>query len=142
MGGDPPGRPQRRQSIQKPADSSGQPEPGVDRWTLKGTARIWVGDRPKSCRWDLNPGPRPYQGRALPTEPRQRPRWLSAPSIGPAAGPPASEAGDGNRTHVACLEGRYSTTELHPREFPALPSGTAGEIPPWPPTMLDCHLPA
>ena len=27
---------------------------------------------PESCRWDLNPGPRPYQGRALPTEPRQR----------------------------------------------------------------------
>ena len=26
----------------------------------------------ESCRWDLNPGPRPYQGRALPTEPRQR----------------------------------------------------------------------
>jgi len=24
-------------------------------------------------------------------------------------------AGDGNRTHVACLEGRYSTIELHPR---------------------------
>src|SRR3954452_16547814 len=23
-------------------------------------------------------------------------------------------AGDGNRTHVACLEGRYSTIELHP----------------------------
>src|SRR5215218_2042909 len=34
------------------------------------TARIWAS--PKSCRWDLNPGPRPYQGRALPTEPRQR----------------------------------------------------------------------
>ena len=31
-----------------------------------------LGNRPKSCRWDLNPGPRPYQGRALPTEPRQR----------------------------------------------------------------------
>ena len=26
----------------------------------------------ESCRWDLNPGPRPYQGRALPTEPRQQ----------------------------------------------------------------------
>src|SRR5271155_3170653 len=26
----------------------------------------------QSCRWDLNPGPRPYQGRALPTEPRQQ----------------------------------------------------------------------
>ncbi len=25
------------------------------------------------------------------------------------------KAGDGNRTHVACLEGRYSTIELHPR---------------------------
>ena len=25
-----------------------------------------------------------------------------------------SRAGDGNRTHVACLEGRYSTIELHP----------------------------
>ena len=28
---------------------------------------------------------------------------------------PGSRAGDGNRTHVACLEGRYSTIELHPR---------------------------
>lgn len=27
------------------------------------------------------------------------------------------KAGDGNRTHVACLEGRYSTIELHPRFF-------------------------
>jgi hypothetical protein len=26
----------------------------------------------------------------------------------------APRAGDGNRTHVACLEGRYSTIELHP----------------------------
>src|SRR5438309_7355853 len=31
-----------------------------------------LGNRPESCLWDLNPGPRPYQGRALPTEPRQR----------------------------------------------------------------------
>ncbi len=79
--------------------------------------------RPESCRWDLNPGPRPYQGRALPTEPRQhgsdrmsrlstrRPTFrLPAAS---SASPP--RAGDGNRTHVACLEGRYSTIELHPR---------------------------
>jgi hypothetical protein len=29
--------------------------------------------------------------------------------------PPRMKAGDGNRTHVACLEGRYSTIELHPR---------------------------
>ena len=36
-----------------------------------------LGNRPKSCRWDLNPGPRPYQGRALPTEPRQQ-RCLSS----------------------------------------------------------------
>ena len=28
------------------------------------------------------------------------------------------KAGDGNRTHVACLEGRYSTIELHPRFLP------------------------
>ena len=29
--------------------------------------------------------------------------------------PDPLRAGDGNRTHVACLEGRYSTIELHPR---------------------------
>ena len=29
------------------------------------------------------------------------------------------KAGDGNRTHVACLEGRYSTIELHPRFRPS-----------------------
>jgi hypothetical protein len=44
-----------------------------------------LGNRPKSCRWDLNPGPRPYQGRALPTEPRQQrclsPRGLSPHSL-------------------------------------------------------------
>jgi hypothetical protein len=32
------------------------------------------------------------------------------------ANDPQPRAGDGNRTHVACLEGRYSTIELHPRE--------------------------
>src|SRR4051812_12392229 len=35
---------------------------------------------------------------------------------GPATTGQAPKAGDGNRTHVACLEGRYSTIELHPRE--------------------------
>ena len=33
---------------------------------------IGQGRKSQSCRWDLNPGPRPYQGRALPTEPRQQ----------------------------------------------------------------------
>jgi hypothetical protein len=32
----------------------------------------------------------------------------------PRPGRPPARAGDGNRTHVACLEGRYSTIELHP----------------------------
>ena len=32
--------------------------------------------------------------------------------------PSRMKAGDGNRTHVACLEGRYSTIELHPRFRP------------------------
>ena len=86
------------------------------------------GRGPESCRWDLNPGPRPYQGRALPTEPRQHViRVDSGRSLGgpdPPRSPPAASsrrpprrprAGDGNRTHVACLEGRYSTIELHPR---------------------------
>ncbi len=102
-----------------------------------------MGHQPQSCRWDLNPGPRPYQGRALPTEPRQRvsnrsfkttsepvvlPRVISSFRIvsqpvrrpsNPASRLPvprqtAIRAGDGNRTHVACLEGRYSTIELHP----------------------------
>src|SRR3954447_839415 len=29
----------------------------------------------------------------------------------------APRAGDGNRPHVACLEGRYSTIELHPPDY-------------------------
>src|SRR5438270_12643316 len=65
----------------------------------------------ESCCWDLNPGPRPYQGRALPAELQQR-----GPSSRPALlnkHPPG--AGEGNRTLVACLEGRCSTIELHPR---------------------------
>ena len=33
----------------------------------------------------------------------------------PPGKPGRGRAGDGNRTHVACLEGRYSTIELHPR---------------------------
>ena len=32
-----------------------------------------------------------------------------------------SRAGDGNRTHAACLEGRGSTTELHPHEIQTRP---------------------
>ena len=40
--------------------------------------------------------------------------------------PTPEKAGDGNRTHVACLEGRYSTIELHPRFRP--PSGVHGTI--------------
>jgi hypothetical protein len=31
-----------------------------------------TGPRPVSCWWDLNPRPRPYQGRTLPTELQQR----------------------------------------------------------------------
>jgi hypothetical protein len=37
------------------------------------------------------------------------------------------KAGDGNRTHVACLEGRYSTIELHPR-FRRRPSRRPKEL--------------
>ena len=37
------------------------------------------------------------------------------------------KAGDGNRTHVACLEGRYSTIELHPR-FRRRPSRRPEEL--------------
>ena len=47
--------------------------------------------------------------------------WPPDPDLTLAAGPRipqsidrAPRAGDGNRTHVACLEGRYSTIELHP----------------------------
>ncbi len=118
---------------------------------------------PESCHWDSNPGPRPYQGRALPTEPWQRDfvrsravqgsfglvwegfaaRQLgcvrdgafelagsrSTPGSRPGPAPLRSShrgavrrpprAGDGNRTHVACLEGRGSTIELHPRRAPS-----------------------
>ena len=34
-------------------------------------------------------------------------------------------AGDGNRTHAACLEGRGSTTELHPRAIQSRPDPPA-----------------
>lgn len=96
-----------------------------------------LGNRPKSCRWDLNPGPRPYQGRALPTEPRQRVRCQRFPGgrlkeeDQPAA---RREAGDGNRTHTACLEGRDSTIELHPRCLALISSlgGGAASTPPSP----------
>jgi hypothetical protein len=133
------------------------------------------GKRPQSCRWDLNPGPRPYQGRALPTEPRQHgvpcvvsPRSLvpslacssggvACPASGrlvlpcgrscrplviaglvslphvtpvrPARFTPSSRAGDGNRTHVACLEGRYSTIELHPPGSLVSPAGPGLRVP-------------
>ena len=53
----------------------------------------------KSARRDSNPRPRPWQGRAPPTEPL------------------AQRAGDGNRTHISSLEGWCSTTELHPHGF-------------------------
>ena len=47
-----------------------------------------------SCLWDLNPRPRPYQGRALPTELRQPvvPRARSSPAVERARGiePPSS----------------------------------------------------
>ena len=51
----------------------------------------------ESARRDSNPRPRPWQGRAPPTEPL------------------AQRAGDGNRTHISSLEGWCSTTELHPQ---------------------------
>lgn len=37
-------------------------------------------------------------------------------------------AGDGDRTHVSGLEGRDSTTELHPQEFPLDTDGGRGRI--------------
>ena len=115
---------------------------GWDRWVRLLIAPMSGSNpKPESCRWDLNPGPRPYQGRALPTEPRQQLSVLSSPRLRPlrrvrlVATPVSAidrrrsilgdipvqpdlrprRAGDGNRTHVACLEGRYSTIELHPR---------------------------
>ena len=96
--------------------------------TTRHRPNVWA-TRPKSCRWDLNPGPRPYQGRALPTEPRQHCFERLDDPVGDRSAsnshahlsgprPPSPRAGDGNRTHVACLEGRYSTIELHPRDPP------------------------
>jgi hypothetical protein len=38
----------------------------------------------------------------------------SRPDRRPRSTDASTRAGDGNRTHVACLEGRYSTIELHP----------------------------
>ena len=72
----------------------------------------------ESCFWGLNPGPRPYQGRALPLS------YSSTPFIRAMRGHPGFVhaarfkvpiAGEGNRTLVTCLEGRSSTIELHPR---------------------------
>src|SRR5438874_13809741 len=83
-----------------------------------------------SCCWDLNPGPPPYQGGALPTELQQRFGHLSAVNyplfvVKPFASDHRqrttdNQAGEGNRTLVACLEGRSSTIELHPH-FRCLP---------------------
>jgi hypothetical protein len=43
--------------------------------------------------------------------------------------PPRMKAGDGNRTHVACLEGRYSTIELHPRfRSPRRPFSSSSDL--------------
>ena len=61
----------------------------------------------------MNPGPRPYQGRALP---------LSYSSALPRRSTPCRRAGEGNRTLVTCLEGRSSTIELHPQQ------NSSGEI--------------
>ena len=41
-------------------------------------------------------------------------------------------AGDGNRTRVACLEGRKSTTDLHRRRWPGLPCKEAPALPVFP----------
>ena len=65
-----------------------------------------------SCCWDLNPGPPPYQGGALP---------LSYSSGGDErrAKQRAPGAGEGNRTLTTSLEGWSSTFELHPQTTPA-----------------------
>src|SRR4051794_30098791 len=132
----------RREPFQQPhpptrSISDGHPN---DRGQPLGTSCVTpecLGNRPKSCRWDLNPGPRPYQGRALPTEPRQHCSMnLESPSDRPVSllaamfpgrppGIPRSgeKGGDGNRPHAACLEGGGSPTELPPRRSPA-PAGS------------------
>ena len=55
--------------------------------------------------------PRPTSLMALESNPRS---LLEQSPLDPAVHSRV-KAGDGNRTHVACLEGRYSTIELHPR---------------------------
>lgn len=88
-----------------------------------------------SCCWDLNPGPPPYQGGALPTELQQRVlSVVRSPlvavrcitfvrrvrlSTGHGLRSTDKQAGEGNRTLVTCLEGRSSTIELHPRLWSA-----------------------
>src|SRR5262245_41185874 len=47
-------------------------------------------------------------------------RWVPVASAPQPALPIREKAGDGNRTHVACLEGRYSTIELHPHSVSIL----------------------
>jgi hypothetical protein len=151
IAGNSPSRPTRQHGPVRTAIPTAR---GRNRWAQRSSrpnGRLTT-QNPKSCRWDLNPGPRPYQGRALPTEPRQqvvhpvpisllrprparfvrgRRRSVSGPSRAPdtsaaadapfvaslprSSDPLPRRAGDGNRTHVACLEGRYSTIELHPR---------------------------
>ena len=62
----------------------------------------------KAAAGDLNPGPRPYQGRALPLSYSSRIR-----SIGLV--PYAMERVKGIEPSSTCLEGRSSTIELHPQ---------------------------
>ena len=76
----------------------------------------------KSARRDSNPRPRPWQGRAPPTEPLAH-VFCMLPCIEGIKLIICSslryfrEAGDGNRTHVSSLEGWCSTIELHPHIF-------------------------
>src|ERR1700730_9606968 len=60
----------------------------------------------KSCCWDLNPGPRPYQGSALPLSYSSD---LFSPVFSPGHSPPLRKAGEGNRTPVV-----RSTSGLQP----------------------------
>src|SRR5437867_9083288 len=79
---------------------------------------------PKSCCWGLNPGPRPYQGRALPLSYSSlwHASWLSSScSPGPARRRSGKNLQEkrvmGIEPTRTCLEGRCSAFELHPHTF-------------------------
>ena len=88
---------------------------------------------PESCCWDLNPGPLPYQGGALPLSYSSDTRVGGPARQSYAGGRCRPERAMGFEPTTSCLEGRSSTVELHPHRnrpachsSPSSPSGQGG----------------